>query len=246
MRNLVPGRRSTIVRSAFLGVSLGVAVLGIAGLAHASIAGVTAGGVKLASPPADSGNNGVGDDAAQLGFDERQVVVLAAALTVDGGVIPAGTAVNSHMILLNHESAADFTFLSVLNVSWTFNGAVLGVMSDIGGTLEAASSTLLGAPGTLYPGPFNNRGLELAPGSLLRGAGGITNEGYTIVGNTLIVGMQVAQPGDWIRVITAATAEDCKKGGWQSSGQWTNQGDCVSWFATQGKNEPGQNVPNNP
>jgi hypothetical protein len=39
------------------------------------------------------------------------------------------------------------------------------------------------------------------------------------------------------------TADDCKQGGWQRYGVFRNQGDCVSWVATQGKNEPGKNQP---
>ena len=39
---------------------------------------------------------------------------------------------------------------------------------------------------------------------------------------------------------------DCKKGAWEDWGVFKNQGDCVSFIATQGKNEPGQNVPGSP
>jgi hypothetical protein len=39
------------------------------------------------------------------------------------------------------------------------------------------------------------------------------------------------------------TRADCKQGGWQRYGTFRNQGDCVSWVATHGKNEPGKNVP---
>lgn len=39
---------------------------------------------------------------------------------------------------------------------------------------------------------------------------------------------------------------DCKKGAWEDWGIFKNQGDCVSYIATQGKNEPGQNVPGAP
>ena len=39
---------------------------------------------------------------------------------------------------------------------------------------------------------------------------------------------------------------DCKKGAWEAWGVFKNQGDCVSYIATQGKNEPGQNVPGAP
>jgi hypothetical protein len=43
-----------------------------------------------------------------------------------------------------------------------------------------------------------------------------------------------------------ATTAECKNGGWEAFGVFKNQGDCVSWVATQGKNEPGQNVPGAP
>jgi hypothetical protein len=132
------------------------------------------------------------------GFDERQDVLLAAPLAVDGGVIAAGTRVNSHMIFLNSEGSTD---ISHRNVVWTFDGIVLGVMSDSGGTLEAASTALLGNPLTNYTttflgsgpaAPYAARGLE---------AGSI--DGYTQLGNQLTVTMRVTEPGDWIRVVTA-------------------------------------------
>ena len=40
------------------------------------------------------------------------------------------------------------------------------------------------------------------------------------------------------------SADQCKKDGWQEYGIFKNQGDCVSYVSTHGKNEPGQNVPN--
>jgi hypothetical protein len=42
------------------------------------------------------------------------------------------------------------------------------------------------------------------------------------------------------------TTAECKNGGWEAYGVFKNQGDCVSYVATQGKNEPGQNVPGAP
>jgi hypothetical protein len=39
------------------------------------------------------------------------------------------------------------------------------------------------------------------------------------------------------------TRDDCKNGGWERYGVFRNQGDCVSWVATHGKNEPGKNQP---
>jgi hypothetical protein len=141
------------------------------------------------------------------GFDEAQDVVTTVAHGIDGGgVIPIGTAVDSHMIFLNSEGTA---VLDHFNVIWTFAGTILGVMSDQPGNLEAASTFELGAPGTNYtvpfPGsgpaaPYPARGLETNVGP------GGPDDGYAISGNqiTVGVGMHVTEPGDWIRVVTAA------------------------------------------
>lgn len=126
----------------------------------------------------------------QQAFNERQNVLLAAPLAVDGGLIPAQTVVSSHMIFLN----TDGPVLASDVQTWTFDGLILGVMSDTGGTLEAASSALLGAPGTVYPGAFGNRGLE-------------TNDDYIVAGNAITLRDSVTEPGDWIRVVTQAVPE---------------------------------------
>ena len=42
------------------------------------------------------------------------------------------------------------------------------------------------------------------------------------------------------------TTAECKNGGWEAYGVFENQGDCVSYVATHGKNEPGKNVPGAP
>ncbi|WP_281222727.1 PEP-CTERM sorting domain-containing protein [Photobacterium sanguinicancri] len=125
---------------------------------------------------------------AQQGFNEQQLVSLAADLAVDGGTIAQGTNVASHMIFLN-KATSESGVLSHIGVEWMFDGKILGVMSDPGGTLEAASNALLGAAGTIYPGAFGARGME-------------GSDSYTIDGDKLTVTMRVTQPGDWIRVIT--------------------------------------------
>ena len=124
----------------------------------------------------------------QQAFNERQNVTLGAAITVDGGTIAAGTMVDSHMIFLNTCGTTGVTDPGVL---WTFDGTILGVMSDVGGLLEAATNSILGASGTTYPGSFDNRGLE-------------GNDGYNVAGNQITVNMHVTEPGDWIRVVTAS------------------------------------------
>ena len=130
----------------------------------------------------------------QQAFNERQDVTLIDALLVDGGSIAAGTVVNSHMIFLNTPVGTDRT--DDLQ-TWTFDGQILGVMSDRGGLLEAASNDILGAPGTSYPGSFNARGMEGDPTE------GRENDWYLVSGNSIDVYMRVTEPGDWIRVVTA-------------------------------------------
>jgi hypothetical protein len=142
----------------------------------------------------------------EQGFNEKQGVLLAAPLEVDDGVfIPAGTWVNSHMIFLNTDGD---TAASDVGVVWTFDGPVLGVMSKNNGSLEVASSPILGAAGTTYPAaPFQARGLE-------------AGDGYSVSGNTITVSMNVTEPGDWIRVVTAPTIEvgiDIKPGSFPNS-----------------------------
>ena len=140
---------------------------------------------------------------AQQGFNEQQNVVLANPLNIDGpAVIDANTRVDSHMIFLNREGGGDT--LRHGGVVWTFSGNILGVMSDRNGTAEFASTSFLGASNTIYQQPslngtFNARGLESNNGT---GLG--NNDGYEIIApNQIRVSMEVTQPGDWIRVVTA-------------------------------------------
>lgn len=171
-----------------------VGAIAFHGSARAALTGGPAGGLIAAPASVDDqpamGGCAVGwTNPNQQGFNERQGVVLAVPLEVDpGGVfVPAGMAVDSHMILLNTPGggAAGFT------ETWCFDGVIVGVISDEDGLLEAASNAVLGWPGTCYPAAFATRGLEPALG-----------DGYVVHGNTIEVTMNVTSPGDWIRVIT--------------------------------------------
>jgi streptogramin lyase len=51
----------------------------------------------------------------------------------------------------------------------------------------------------------------------------------------------VAPDGVAVTPIRVPTSKDqCKHGGWRIYGVFKNQGDCVSWVATGGKNPPGK------
>jgi hypothetical protein len=40
------------------------------------------------------------------------------------------------------------------------------------------------------------------------------------------------------RACLPTTNDECKNGGWETFGVFKNQGDCVSFIATKGKNRP--------
>lgn len=151
----------------------------------------------LIAAPTDVLDDAVTNTGMQA-LNEAQGATTSIAHTPDGGVIVAGSFVDSHMIFLN-TSGGTLGFHG--GVGFTFSGAILGVMSDSGGNLEAASTFELGAPGsnytTTFPGsgpaaPFSARGIESNNGT---GLG--VNDGYLILSpNTIRVSMRVTEPGD--------------------------------------------------
>ncbi len=147
---------------------------------------LTAGPDIIGAPVSVIDDSPGAENFGQQAFNERQGVLLPANLAVDGGFVPAGTVVDSHLIFLNTPAG---TPIVSDTQTWTFDGPIVGVMSDLGGTLEASSNALLGAPGTTYPGAFANRGLE-------------NDDWYTVSGNSITLRMGVTEPGDWVRVTT--------------------------------------------
>jgi hypothetical protein len=170
----------------------------------------------IIATPTDLLDDCVTNDGMQ-GFDEVQGVVTTVDHTTDDGVIPSGTLVDSHMIFLNSDVATGG--LTHRNVIWTFDGPIIGVMSNRTGSLEAASTFELGNPFTNYTivpiapattpcgtndatgeraAPYSARGLE-AQGNCEE-----SGDGYSVSGDSIEVCMGVGEPGDWIRVITLA------------------------------------------
>ncbi|RLA09615.1 MAG: hypothetical protein DRQ60_07870 [Gammaproteobacteria bacterium] len=173
-------------------ISLSAVLLGAA-IALPSNATLISGNT-IAAPGSvvDDAAEGGAENTMIQGFNERQNVTLLDAITVDGATIAAGTIVSSHMLFLNTRGRS----LVEREGLFDFDGIILGVMSDSLGLLEAATNDLLGALGTFYPGNFSARGLE----------GGF--DGYTVTGNSINVQMRVTEPGDWIRVVTAANVPE--------------------------------------
>jgi len=159
---------------------------------------------SVIAAPSDLLDDAIAVDGMK-GFDEAQGVVTTSDYQMDFGVtLAAGTRVDSHMIFLNSVGPASVMQYQAL---WTFDGLILGVMSDRFGLFEFSSTPELGAPGTNYsttfPGsgpaaPFEYRGLERNLGGNGQG------DGYAVNGNQILVDMFVTEPGDWIRVVTAS------------------------------------------
>lgn len=183
----------TFMKAAALGAGLSLTAMSASAVVISTDGALSNQGVAasiIAAPSSVADDAPGAENLALQAFDEMQGVVLAADLDVDGPTdIAAGTKVNSHMIFLNSPGSK----LVDSTATFTFDGIILGIMTDNGGTLEAGSNAFLGAAGTTYPGAFNNRGFEANNPDSASGVGT----------NTLTVRMYVTEPGDWMRVVTA-------------------------------------------
>lgn len=174
------------------------AILSVTQLGGDSTAGTAA---AIIAAPADT----LAINTGMQGFNEAQDVFTSMAYTTDGGffndsgIIPAGSHVDSHMIYMN---SVGNTELIHNMVKWTFKNEIIGIMSDVNGLLELASTPELGAAGTIYPAvSIQSRGFERDPYTL----GGPDKLEWSILDPfSIIVSSRVTTPGDWIRVVTAA------------------------------------------
>jgi hypothetical protein len=164
-----------------------VAALLLAGTANAAVVDVT-----ITAPPGATwidytGTGPIGDDSFDMNgniytMNEQKNVELGADVAVMGGVIAAGTKVDSHYVWFDPEDRlagkADFTF----------TGKILGII--IGKAGLEATETVLGLADVTYLYP-RLVGLEI--GDFVISAD-----------NVLTINWRTSSPGDHIRVITAA------------------------------------------
>ena len=156
----------------------------------------TAGGVfTIISPPTMTGNNNQTSNNV-FAWNEKQNYTLGANLLVDiGSTIVAGTKISVHGITFDPRGSETVEFFA------KFDRPILGIITSRGLLM---ASDYLGAPGTTYNSP-GSRGLEANDlahtsffGSVLTVAdnGRRQRDGWT-----------ASNPGDNIRVITAAVPE---------------------------------------
>ena len=124
-------------------------------------------------------------------------------------------------------------------------GAVLQFDVGSGGALTPKSPAAVspGAGGVWLAVSPDGKSLYVTSGSVFQyevGAGGALTPASppTVPAGVTLEGIAVTPLP---RVPTSK--EQCKNGGWRNFSSFNNQGDCVSFVATNGKNEPGKNLP---
>jgi hypothetical protein len=148
----------------------------------------------------------------------RRTVLVAFVVAVMGSIaVPAGAQTSPKLTL--EEACETFDGVRVAGIAITVSGvppfsAVSGSVTSPGGSIS----------GTIFADPTG-----VATFRFFRGAGL-----YTV---------QIDSPFSAVQSLEVDCLpndkDDCKDGGWESFGVFKNQGDCVSFVATGGKNPPG-------
>ena len=157
---------------------------------------------------------------------------LGGSLTDLGSEIAIDAAGSAHVV--GSTTSVDFpTTAGAAQAS--FAGSADGFVTK----LDATGSGLVYS--TYLGGSSDDGGQDIA----VDGAGAAYVTGYTLSTNfpTTSGAAQTTHAGDFdafvVRFATLPTStEECKNGGWKTFGVFKNQGDCVSFVATRGKNQP--------
>ena len=177
--------------------------------AGALITGSSGSVVQLNPAPPSVKLNALENATKVYAFDEAQGVTLSAAVAVDGvnpgtytsfpngtAKVAAGTVVDSHLI---HSDIPSRNYTARRTGSVTFGNTIVGVIAS---TASLAASDNLGAPGTLYAGTTQWRGLESGEfGSSLGDKFTISADGKTLSFDIQTYVM------DEIRVLTAPSTQ---------------------------------------
>jgi uncharacterized repeat protein (TIGR01451 family) len=154
-----------------------VGTCSVVAIGGASVTGASGKVTKLASAPASVKLNALENATNAVAFDERQNLTLGAAVAVDAvnpgtytsfpsgtAKVAAGTVVDSHMI---HSDITNRNYTARRQGTVTFAAPIIGVVAST--NKLGASDAALGAPGTLYAGTTNWRGLESGENSWIGG-----------------------------------------------------------------------------
>lgn len=150
------------------------------------------GDISLIPPPTDVTLDALESDTEMWVFNEVQGLVLASDLSVDfggtGGVISAGTKINSHFV---HKDTLGGTV--TLSGTATFDEIILGIIASPSGL--NTSDSILGLAGTSYPFGLDKRGTQI----------GEVGDSITFTVDTLTLTSVTSSRPDQLRVITASS-----------------------------------------
>ena len=148
----------------------------------------------------------------------------------DDSAAEAGSATGTFTVTRTGDTTAALTVNYTISGSATNGSDYASLSGSVVIAAGASSATVLVTPVDDAIDENNETViLTLAAGTGYQ-IGGANNDTVTIADND---GAGTPPPG------TRPTDKDqCKKGGWETFGVFKNQGDCVSWFATGGKNPP--------
>jgi hypothetical protein len=205
--------------SAPVGLLMGFALVALA--APPSRAGSVLSGdiVQISAPSSDvQGSDPTSNDHAFI-WSEQSALVLPMSISVDMNMIGMSNAINSYSpspgtiamgirvdtYLIHSDPVGSGSQNYVASV--TFDTPILGIIDTISGL--ASTDSILGNPGTTYPGVSTDRALE-SPDSLVW----VSNNGLTINFTTstfvdearVIVAAAVPEPSTLVTCVTGAAA----------------------------------------
>ncbi|MCZ7562763.1 MAG: PEP-CTERM sorting domain-containing protein [Burkholderiales bacterium] len=193
-----PRKLKRLIATASLALALAAPTAAVADILGGTIA-ITSGGTfipdifaVIPTPTLTVGTGAVDANDFLFGFNEK-TVTLGGALTLDAGSIAAGTLVQSHYIFFDpkdHQTVETGSYQAG-TTPITFAFPILGVISTKSGL--DATNALFGVSGVTYA-TSTLIGLE-------------SGDVYSFAGNTLSLDWSATDPGDHIRVITAAVPE---------------------------------------
>lgn len=161
---------------------------------HAATVSTTGAFTIVSPPPSDVTLNAFESNTEIFIFNEVQDFVLTSDLAVDfggtGGVISAGTAINSHFV---HKDTLSGTV--TLSGTATFDGVILGIIASPSNL--NVSDPILGISGTIYPTGLDRRGTMTA---------GELGDSIAFLDDTLTLTSATSSRPDQLRVITAVSA----------------------------------------
>ncbi len=174
---------------------------------------------------------GANNDTVTIADNDGPAVTTVTIDATDASAAEAGSATGTFTVTRTGDLTAALTVNYTIGGSATNGSDYASLSGSVVIAAGAASATVVVTPVDDAIDENNETVvLTLAAGSGYQ-IGAANNDTVTIADND-----GTANPAR--KRVTRTDKDQCKKGGWRTFGNFKNQGDCVSWFATGGKNPP--------